>query len=81
LIDDFIDVLIDELHELAMALDRFLNGRDLIAGDVAGHVLAAPARLVVVVGPLGALADDGEGAAFHAGDLGGLLEEGLREGG
>jgi hypothetical protein len=49
----------------------------LLPGDIAGNGLTVFARLKVVVGALGTLADDAELARFHAIDLSHLLEDRL----
>jgi hypothetical protein len=72
-------MLVHEGLETIIGVDVFLDSGDLVAGDVVGDVAAVATVLEVVVGlAVGTGPDDGEVAAFHAGD-GGQLPDALRD--
>ena len=73
-----IDVLLNEASELVVAFNGFLDGGNLLTGNVARDVFAISAGLMVVVRPVGTFADDGKAATFQTRNLRSLLEEGLR---
>src|SRR5207244_8131194 len=50
----------------------------VVRGDVAGYIAAVFIALVVIVGPVRALAQDTEGAAIQTLDLGDVVEERMR---
>jgi hypothetical protein len=56
------DILLHELLEAVESLDGRLEFTHLFSGDIAGDIPAVFITLVVVVGPLGTLADDAEGS-------------------
>jgi hypothetical protein len=69
------NVFVDKCFEAFVSGDVFLDGGHLVPGDVFGDIAAVLAALEVVVGlAVGTDADDGEVAAFHAGDGGHLLD-------
>ena len=61
-----------------VAGDGGLEGGDFIAGDITGGVLAVFPDLVIVVGTLGALAQNADFAPLHGLDWGHLTQERLR---
>lgn len=64
-----------ELLVLLVALDGCLDSRDLLEGHIAAAVFALFPGIEIVVGAVGALAGDTEGAMLHVLDLEDLLEE------
>ena len=62
---------------MAVAFEGGLQIGHSVGGHVARDVAAVFVALVVVVGAVGSLAHDAEGAAFHALDLGQGLEDGF----
>jgi hypothetical protein len=81
LVDHGLGVLGAQGFEPVIAIDGFLHGGGLAAGDVARDVGAVFPSLQLVVGPLGALAHDRECAAFHALDLRDLSQQSSGVGG
>ena len=73
--DDQLGVLVGQLAILGIASQGFLEFGHLFRRHIAGNVAAIFVTLVVVIGALGALAQDADGAAFHAGDLGDELDQ------
>jgi hypothetical protein len=71
-------MLLDQRLELRVAGDGLLHGLQLIRRDVAGNIPAVFPGLMVVVGPVGPVAQDAQFAALHLPDLRHLLQEGLR---
>jgi hypothetical protein len=55
-----VHILLDQSLKLLVASNRFTQGGDLIPRDITGDVLAVFPSLVVVVGAVGALAEDAE---------------------
>ena len=74
-VDNLLRVLIGELPELFVSLDGLLIISKLIARNVAGATCAIFPALVAVVGPVGALAKNGQAAAFHGLYLEDLTQE------
>ena len=70
-----LDVLLDQLLEAPVVRNGRLEVGHLLRGNIAGNIPAILVALVVVVRPLRALADDADGAAVHALDLGDSLED------
>ena len=62
--------------ELFVTLNGLLDSRDLLAWNVAGHVLAMFACLELIKGAGSTLLNDGELAPLHGLDLGDLLKDG-----
>ena len=71
-------ILLDQGLKLLVASDGFAQGGDLILWDITRDVFAVFPSLVVVVGAVGALAEDAERAAFQVLELADLVQEGLR---
>ena len=78
LLDDLLSILLGELLVLVVTLDGLLDLRDFILRQVAAAVLAVFPRVEAVVGTIGTLADNGEGAVLHALDLKDPFDQGLR---
>ena len=78
MLDDLLSVLLGELLVLLVTRNGLLDLRDFVLGQIAAAVFAVFPGVEVVVGPVGSLADDGEGAMLHALDLKDLFDEGLR---
>jgi len=72
-----LDVLLDQGLKLLVASDRFTQGGDLILRNIPRDVFAVFPSLVVVIGAVGALAEDAEFAAFQVRELGDLVQENL----
>ena len=68
-------VLLGESLEVFVALDGLLDSRNLLAGDVAGHVLAMFACLELIKRAGGTFLDNGELAPLHGLDLSDLLKD------
>ena len=80
LIDDGLGILLGEFLELVITIDGLLNRVGLIAGDVAGDILAVFPGLKLVVAGLPGFAHDGQFATFHACDVSDLFKESSRLG-
>jgi hypothetical protein len=78
LLDDLLGIFLGEVLVFQVALNGLLDLGDLILRDVTTLVGAVLPGVEVVVRAVGALADDREGAVFHAPDLEDLFQEGLR---
>ena len=70
-----ISVLLGESLELLVTLNGLLDSRDLLAGNVAGHVFAVFACLELIKWTGSTFLDDGELASLHGLDLGDLLKD------
>src|ERR1035437_2109977 len=55
--------------------DGFLEIGHLFPGNIAGNIPAVFVTLVIVIGPLRALADDAEHSSIQALDLGDVIED------
>ena len=77
-IDDGVGILLGEFLELVITIDGLLNRVGLIAGDVAGDVLAVFPGLKLVVAALLGFAHNGQLATLHACDLCDLFKESSR---
>jgi len=69
------DILFHELLEAVESVDGLLELGHLFSGDIAGDIPALLIALVIVVGPLGALADDAEGSPVKGLDGGDFPED------
>src|ERR1019366_2569537 len=78
LFDDLLTVLLGEVLVLVVTLDGLLDLWDFVLGQIAAAVFAFFPGVEVVVGTVGALADNREGAVLHALDLEDTFDEGLR---
>jgi hypothetical protein len=70
----------NEMVKFPVAIDGFLHGLGLLSGNIAGDVFAVLAKLMIIIGAVGALANDGQFAAFQMLDLGCLSHERLELG-
>ena len=68
-------VLRHQFLDLTVALDGGLEVGHLFQGHIAGNIAALFIALVIIVGPLRALAKHTDGAAIQMLDLGDVLEE------
>jgi len=73
-------VLRHQFLDLTIAVDGGLEVGHLFRGYVAGNIAAIFIALVIIVGPLRALAKHADGAAIQTLDLGDVVEERLRSG-
>ena len=73
-------VLRHQFLDLTIALDGRLEVGYLFGGHVAGNIAAAFITLVIIVGPLRALAKHTDGTAIQTLDLGDVVEERLGSG-
>jgi hypothetical protein len=77
LLDDLLSVLLGQLLVFVITVDRLLDFRDLILRQIAAAVFAIFPRIETVVGAVGSLADNREGAVLHPLDLKDLFEKRL----
>jgi hypothetical protein len=73
-----IGVLLGESLEVFVTLKGLLDSRDLLAWNVASHVLATLTCLELIKRAGSTFLNDGELAAFHGWDLGDLLKDGRK---
>jgi hypothetical protein len=71
-------VLRHQFLDLTVAVDGGLEVGHLFRGHVAGNIAAVFIALVIIVGPLRALAQHADGATIQTLDLGDVVEERLR---
>src|SRR2546427_2723134 len=71
-------ILGHQFLDSVVTVDGGLEIGHLFRGDVAGNIAAVFIALVVIVGPVRALAQDTEGAAIQTLDLGDVVEERMR---
>ena len=72
-----IDVLFDELLKMLVAVNRLLDGANVIARHITGNVFTVFAALMVVIRTVGTFADDAKFATFQTWDLSRLLQKRL----
>ena len=77
-LDDLLHMLLDQPLELLVAGDGLLHGLQLIRRNVAGNIPAVFPGLMIVVGPVGTVAQEAQFAALHLLDLRHLLQERLQ---
>lgn len=69
--------MLDQLLEALVVSEGGLEFGHLLGGHIAGHVAPVFVALVIVVGAVGALAQDADGTAVQALDLRQVPEEGF----
>ena len=78
LLDNLLSILLRELLVLVVALNGLFDLGDFVLRQVTALIFSVFPRVKIVVGAVGPLANDGEGAMLHALDLEDLFEKGLR---
>jgi hypothetical protein len=78
MLDDLLSVMLGELLVLVVTFNGLLDLRDFVLRQIAAGVFAVFPGIKVVIGAVGPLADDGEGAVLQALNLEDLFEESLR---
>ena len=73
--DDELGILADQAFKLLIVGGVLGHLFDLVAGNVAGEGCALLSALEIVIGPVGALANDTEFARLHVLDLDNLLQD------
>lgn len=77
LLNNLLSILLGELLVFLVTLNGLLDGGDFVLREVAALVLAVFPGVEIVIGAIGALADDAEGGVLHALNLKDLFQEGL----